>query len=147
VGEELDAQVRAIRDRGIPISHIDSHHHVHTQWPLVGLTMRLARRFGIPAVRLSRNLGPRASIARQAYKRLVNGRLERAGLAAVRSFGSAIDADVPEEATGPVELMLHPGRAQDGRLIDVISGRDDLPDIAARWRSWGTLVGYRDLAA
>lgn len=50
------AQIEKVRSAGITVSHLDSHHHVHTL-PALFLTLcRLLRRSGVPAVRITRNL-------------------------------------------------------------------------------------------
>jgi chitin disaccharide deacetylase len=53
---ELSAQIQKIKDLGVPVSHFDSHHHVHTVPGLFGVLKQLQRRFGVRKVRLSMNL-------------------------------------------------------------------------------------------
>jgi len=49
---EWSAQIERVIGSGIPVSHIDSHQHVHALPGIAGLTFRLARRYGIPFVRV-----------------------------------------------------------------------------------------------
>lgn len=50
---ELRAQLERILARGLPITHLDSHHHVHVFEPVATVVGELAREFGIPFVRRS----------------------------------------------------------------------------------------------
>ena len=53
---EWCAQLDRAKDFNVPVSHIDSHHHVHTI-PWLFLTLcKLARRYRIPAIRRSMDL-------------------------------------------------------------------------------------------
>ena len=49
---EWSAQVRKLRSYGLAISHIDSHHGVHTEGRLLGVLKRLQYKFGIRKVRI-----------------------------------------------------------------------------------------------
>ncbi len=46
VARELNAQLTAFRATGLPISHIDSHHHVHMFPPVFGAALAAARSNG-----------------------------------------------------------------------------------------------------
>ena len=142
---ELSTQVDAVLAFGISPSHFDSHHHVHTQWPVSTIVMRIARRYGVSAIRLTRNCGPSPRLARRIYKIAFNARLARAGLAPTRHFGSAEDAASLVQFAGPVEIMVHPSLDNGGRVVDITSGARRLEDVAAYWRTVGTLVSYREL--
>ncbi|WP_044338427.1 chitin disaccharide deacetylase [Rossellomorea aquimaris] len=45
---EWEAQVDKFLSFGLPLSHIDSHHHVHSFRPLIPVVKRLSERFGVP---------------------------------------------------------------------------------------------------
>jgi chitin disaccharide deacetylase len=53
---EWTAQVNKIRSLGVEISHLDSHHDVHTDPRLFFTLKRLQQRFGLRKVRLTENL-------------------------------------------------------------------------------------------
>jgi predicted glycoside hydrolase/deacetylase ChbG (UPF0249 family) len=56
---EWSAQVEQFLSYGIPLSHVDSHHHTHTIPALFLVLKKLQRRFGIRRIRISKNLyGP-----------------------------------------------------------------------------------------
>lgn len=123
VAAELRAQLDAVVAVGVRPSHIDSHHHVHTAWPLATITIALAREYGVPAIRLTRNCGPSPSLPVQLYKKALNNRIRRAGLAAVAHFGSVQDvAGILENAVGPIEVMTHPVTTGDGTVVDEPGG-------------------------
>jgi len=108
VETEIEAQVRACLDRLVCPTHLDSHHHIHTEWAIGALVITVARRYGIKAIRLSRNCGPGIDPVHKLYKWAYNTRLRRYGLAKTRYFGSATDVkDVLAMAAGDVEVMVH----------------------------------------
>jgi predicted glycoside hydrolase/deacetylase ChbG (UPF0249 family) len=109
VETEIEAQVKACLDRGLYPTHLDSHHHVHTEWAIGASVIAVARRYGIKAIRLSRNCGPGIDLAHKFYKWAYNTRLRRYGLAKTRFFGSVADVQkIPAAAaSGDVEVMVH----------------------------------------
>jgi len=56
VHEEWRAQILAARRAGLSITHIDSHHHVHTLPALFLALKGVQREFGIRKVRISQNV-------------------------------------------------------------------------------------------
>ena len=53
VEEEWDAQIQKVRDAGIRPTHLDGHKHVHMLPGLFEIALRLAKRHGIEAIRVS----------------------------------------------------------------------------------------------
>jgi hopanoid biosynthesis associated protein HpnK len=49
---EVRAQLERFRDTGLPLSHVDGHHHMHLHPVVLGILVALAREFRIPAIRL-----------------------------------------------------------------------------------------------
>jgi predicted glycoside hydrolase/deacetylase ChbG (UPF0249 family) len=146
---EWTAQIQRCVDAGLTLSHIDSHHHVHTVWPLLNIAIDVARKFGISRLRLSRNIGPKPTLAKQAYKALINRRIWSSQLSPVRYFGSVYDAlssDPPTAA--PLELMVHL-RMIGGTIMDVVAGRPDrfsaLDDALSAIGVRGNLVSYSEV--
>ena len=118
---ELRAQVDRVRGAGLAASHLDSHHHVHTEPGIAGVVIALAREQGVQRVRLARNCGTGIGPANRAWKSLLNSRLRRAGLAGTMWFGS-LDDYLHLCAAGvdaaSFELMTHPVLGADGGLED-----------------------------
>ena len=53
VEKEWDAQIQKVRDSGIRPTHLDGHKHVHMLPGLFEIALRLARKHGIEAIRVS----------------------------------------------------------------------------------------------
>jgi hopanoid biosynthesis associated protein HpnK len=167
VEEELTAQVARARDAGLRPSHLDSHQHVHLHPALLPIVVRVARRFGIGAMRASRRLESARSLrsalltlaSRRGARRLreaqvrtpdalvgiaETGRLDEARL-------QALVAALPE---GTSELVCHPG-AGDGAIgsaygwgfgWDAEAAALTSPAVRETVRREGVrLIAYRDL--
>jgi len=125
VEHELEAQVRACLRRGLRPAHLNSHHHFHAEWPVGAIVARLAKRYGIESVRITRNCGPGMGVARRLYKAAYNRRLRKFGLSTVDYFGS-VDHVLPllPGLAGTCEVSVHPGFDAHGVLIDRLSGEN-----------------------
>ena len=121
---EFAAQIQTCMDRGIRPTHLDSHQHVHTEWAIGAAAIRVARRFGIRAIRLSRNCGPGIDWVHRTYKAAYNTRLRIYGLAKTQYFGSVRDVlTVLATTRDDVEVMVHLAGANAG---DVASRGDGI---------------------
>lgn len=71
LADEINAQIDIIQSLGITISHADSHHHVHTIYPLRHVFAEVLRQRGIKKIRLGVNfVTPRQKLhLYQWYKR------------------------------------------------------------------------------
>lgn len=58
VREELLTQYTKLKDNGVNISHVDSHHHIHTSLPMLFVIPSLLKEIGINKVRRIRNNFP-----------------------------------------------------------------------------------------
>ena len=94
---EWGAQIRKVRDAGIQPTHLDGHKHVHMLPGLFEIALRLAKKYGIGAIRVS---------------------LEESSLRAALSFGSKQRAGVVLKqgvrARG-LKLLARDAREQAGR--------------------------------
>jgi predicted glycoside hydrolase/deacetylase ChbG (UPF0249 family) len=123
---EIGAQLLACERQGIPPTHLDSHHHMHTEWGIAPIVVRAAKLHGIRAIRLALNCGPGrrgASAAHRmsasAYRGAHNVYLRCHRLAKTAYFGDASDtAHVLKTTRADVEVMVHPTLDECGRLID-----------------------------
>jgi len=119
VEAEFATQIQACLDRGIHPTHLDSHQHIHTEWPIGEITIRVARQYGIGAIRLTRNCGTGIGLGHKLYKAAYNARLRTYGLAKTRYFGSAKDvATVLATTQDDVEIMVHVTVAETDKLLD-----------------------------
>jgi hypothetical protein len=129
VSAELEAQIAACRARGVPVTHLDSHHHVHTELGLGPLVVALARRLRVPYVRLARNTSHAVSPPTRLNRTVFNARLRRHGLAATRFMGDVDDyvdfrdSGASAAALADFEVMVHPVLDDAGGLVDLHSSQ------------------------
>lgn len=141
---EFRAQIARVLGDGIRVDHLNSHQHVHMIPAIFRLTCRLAREFGIPCVRLVRELPYGAGGLRkhvQPYvnsnfaKRLLLNRLARINEKAASKFGipttdyfvgvnytsdmstRPVVSGLQAAPYGSVELLLHPAIGPDRRDV------------------------------
>jgi predicted glycoside hydrolase/deacetylase ChbG (UPF0249 family) len=141
VEKEWDAQIRKVRDAGITPTHLDGHKHVHMLPGLFEIALKLAKRHGIGAIRVSLEASSlRAALASGArqnsgvvlkqgvqargLKLLARDAREQAGRAGISTAdyfcGIAQTGELTREGVeqflkslpaGTTELMCHPGYA------------------------------------
>lgn len=58
IKNELKAQIETVKSLGIQISHADSHHHVHTIYPLHSIINEVLEEYGIKKIRLGTKVEP-----------------------------------------------------------------------------------------
>jgi len=115
---ELSAQVQRVLDAGIPVSHFDSHQHIHTIPRMFPVLKTLQRRFGVRKVRCTITLLPaseRMTRLRSLRKRLFRFALRHIyttkspdGLGDFLDFYALLGtAQIPQFRC--LELMVHPG--------------------------------------
>jgi predicted glycoside hydrolase/deacetylase ChbG (UPF0249 family) len=114
--EEMQAQLERLREAGIQPTHLDSHHHVHTEWAIAPLVCRLARAYGIRRIRLTRNMGTVDNYPRRLYKKVFNRWYlgPRSGLANTDYFGDIRDMKTFSGMTGEGAGELGAGTAAAG---------------------------------
>ncbi len=126
LAREFRAQLEAVQQLGVTVSHLDSHQHLHL-WPLVReVVLDLAVEAGIGAVRVPRSTTPfpgagvnllAAALARRATSRGLSFPTRAAGVdEAGRMDGDRIEsalARLSASGAGAVELSAHPGEADD----------------------------------
>ncbi|HUP85529.1 MAG TPA: ChbG/HpnK family deacetylase [Acidimicrobiales bacterium] len=167
LAKEFRAQLEAVRQLGIDITHVDTHQHLHL-WPLVrDVVLDLAVEYGIPAVRVPRSTTafPGAGVnflANELAKRAsARGLLfpdQAAGVdEAGRMDGDRIDVALTRLAASgaaAVELSTHPGEGDDPdrrryrwnyRWEDELHALTSLSARAAVERHGFTLGTYADL--
>jgi chitin disaccharide deacetylase len=146
---ELCAQVERVGSMGVGISHIDSHHHVHTM-PFVFPAMKaVQRRYGIRRVRLAKNFySPEQPCPaglvwkKRAYNWALRSMYATRTTDAFTEFLTYYHAEpTRKRMPGRIELMVHPGAsyaAEETALLDT--------DWIARSESSLQLISYAQLA-
>lgn len=119
--EEIEAQIRRYLTFGLPEKHLDSHHHVHTDFSVWKVAEPLLRKYDFRSVRISRNMYEKTNVFNALYKKKYNKRVQKTGMETTDFFGSFRDFEkyapqLPENAL--VEIMLHPMFSEDGILMD-----------------------------
>lgn len=136
---ELDAQITLFLELGFKSMHIDSHHHVHTNYPVYRAINELSAKYHYEYIRLSRNLYRGGSLFNGIYKAVYNRGIHRLADRHSACFGSYRDLmtyflldpdnrdDRCREASDPmlklysdkdVEIMVHPMYGENGELMD-----------------------------
>ena len=112
VRTEIRAQMLRYKEFGLPLMHIDSHHHAHTDPAVLGIVLSLASEMGFHTIRISRNVpSAKQTIHKKLIKSLVNRQIKATGLAHSDYFGSVVEVancikKLPSGAS--VEIMVHP---------------------------------------
>jgi len=114
---EFSAQMERLLAAGIPVSHIDSHHHVHNLPSVFPVLKAVQRRYGIHKVRISQNLyapGYRLRADLRVKKMLYNWALRNwyrtkttDGFTDLRTFCGLSRTTALRLRT--LEIMVHPG--------------------------------------
>lgn len=119
---EFKAQLERVLAEGVQPIHLDSHHHVHTEWALAPLVRRLGLEYGIPRIRLTRNIGTMPSVPKRLYKAVFN-RFRLSGFRNTDYFGDITDMNYfsrkVHEPGKVFEIMVHPLFDETGGLIDL----------------------------
>ena len=121
--EEIRAQITRAREHGLPLTHLDSHHHFHTELSLAGTVLSVASAMRIPRVRPARNCGRGTRTIRRVKHAAYNRKLTASGLRQVEYFGSIDDIIwllSVRQGGSPltVEIMVHPAGERGRPVID-----------------------------
>lgn len=113
IKEELLAQIRMIESYYLPLSHCDSHHHVHTIWGLQNVFDEVLREEGFTKIRIAWHEStynklrhPIRSIKRELIIRFYKKRFKTTD--AFYSYADYMGVAI-KDPHREVELMCHPG--------------------------------------
>lgn len=129
IAAEVGAQIRRCRDAGLPLTHADSHQHVHNE-PMVFLAIQpVLKRLGIRHLRISRNMDSLPIVSPKHMAKLCfNHWISLHGLRGTDYFGTVENFEQFRSedrlATASIEILTHPSLNQQGTLIDHL---DNLP--------------------
>jgi len=137
---EIEAQIVAFRETGLPLSHIDGHLNIHMHPTVFDILQELMPRYGITSFRLSReNLGANLAVDRKRllgkaadafiFNRLANRcrpYLDQQGVAYAGEVKGLLNSGRMTEEyllraldrleEGVTEIYFHPGCHPDGEL-------------------------------
>ena len=121
IQKEVKAQISKIKLSGIPLTHFDSHEHVHTEYGIYAAIRDVLREEGIETIRLTTNC-LKTSLGKSVYKNWFNKKLSRDGFRTSDYFMSFFDNVVLREDQKVIELMIHP-KMENEKLIDHVTGK------------------------
>lgn len=120
VSKEISAQIDRLISSGIKITHVDSHHHVHTAPNLTDIFLQIMSEYKLRKLRISRNIGD-IQITKRQLKNLFNLRLKLKGYKSTELFGSLYDLKDKIHEDKSLELMVHPDFNCNDELIDRVN--------------------------
>jgi len=155
VERELAAQVERLAAAGIPLTHFDTHKHVHLYPPVFEIVARLAVRFGIPVVRVPYEPGSWLNAVLWVWAARNYRVAARLGLRTPHFIGRidtgvltppALHELLRNARPGVTELMVHPGYVDDAlrRLpTRLVESRLEEVALLCRMETRALLVGER----
>lgn len=153
---ETEAQIASLIDRGVRISHVDSHGHLHKFTPFREALRRVLPKFGITRVRTAQDL-----YLKKPYKSFNYwyGPIFRRRLSALfdttahfympssawdESWARSLMGLLPRLKGATLEVGVHPGYEEPWRVLE----RTGLIEFADLARAAGhTVAGWKDLPA
>jgi predicted glycoside hydrolase/deacetylase ChbG (UPF0249 family) len=111
VRNEFKAQLTKLHSIGLSPSHIDGHHHIHTEWAIYKEIRRILFLRGPMRMRLSRthgfgSIGLRG-IFKMAYKQFYNHKLRTDGFSTTDVMGEFPDFILTDSNWNDAEIMVH----------------------------------------
>ena len=125
--KELAAQIEKVQSCGIPITHLDSHHHVHEFIGVTNVLLALKKQYHIPSIRILNNLEKSDKIYKRLYRANINLYLKAKGANYSDFFGDQLDFQLKYKKrpsfinNSSIEIMVHPDYNSEGKLIDKIN--------------------------
>lgn len=121
---ELATQIENVRLAGIPITHVDTHHHIGDMWSLTQILLDLLKAYKIPSMRILNNLNQSSAFYKTGYRSIVNQyiKLHRANFSDY--FGNLPESVSKLRSCGSlfknrkIEIMVHPDYNDDGIIVD-----------------------------
>jgi predicted glycoside hydrolase/deacetylase ChbG (UPF0249 family) len=149
VYQELCAQIQRVASLGVRISHVDSHHHVHTRPIFFPVLKEVQRRFHIRRVRLAKNFysSDRPCPAdllwkKRAYNWALRSMYETHTTDAFTEFLTYYHAEATRKRSiGRIELMVHPGASYAAEETAILES-----DWTARTGLPVQLISYAELS-
>lgn len=123
--KEYSKQIEKIKNSGIPITHLDTHHQIHDMWGIMQVLVHLLKTYNIPSMRILNNLDI-TEFYKITYRNMVNSYLKSRKINFTDYLGSQVDFSKalyknPEfTKTKSVEIMVHPAYNAAGTLIDIL---------------------------
>src|SRR6202142_1008241 len=121
LASEIRAQVELCRTCGLPLTHADSHHHIHTIIPIFSVMGPLLKQLGIYNIRITGILG-RRSPAKKGLNRIFNYWVQSNGFHTTKYFGDIFSfmALLKKKSafSSSIDIMILPDLDDKGTLMD-----------------------------
>ncbi|MBW4891103.1 ChbG/HpnK family deacetylase [Mucilaginibacter sp. HMF5004] len=122
---EIEAQVLKVVNSKVKITHIDSHHHLHTLPGFYEIFLDAAQRHKVK-LRLAQTYNE-GSYIKFLFRRYINRKITNSGCNYSDQFETIdyfLSNKIPRKDKGATELMLHPDFDISGQLTDHYSATD-----------------------
>lgn len=122
---EIQAQISRLKDSGIPISHVDGHHHIHTEWGIYKAIKGVLLENGITRLRISRNSFSTSKRnlfnPKYLYKLIFNYLIRFNGFDCTKKMGEFPDFfHSKSNQNETVEVMVHFVKKNENYMLDGI---------------------------
>ena len=149
VEAEIEGQIKAFKDSGLELTHLDGHHHLHALPDLFPLIVEKMLRHDIKTVRFSQSFDlvkyPPISWSDNFFNDM-KGLLIKSGIGYANYFIAGWKSyDLKRLKDGVTELMTHPGTAENWRMEELATLTCDEWREAIREQGT-TLISFKELA-
>lgn len=141
--KEIEAQLIRLLDNGVKVTHIDSHHHLHSSPFILPIVMKLSQKYGIYKIRGIRNyyhhsINEYLRLGWKLYAKLLNSRCVMTDYFCSISEYLSSDLIVNNSI---IELMCHPGHPKRSFREEI----ESLTDFVKKIKDDIKLISYSDL--
>jgi hypothetical protein len=122
--EEFAAQIKKVRNAGIQINHIDTHHHIDEVLPITKIILSLLKEYDIPSMRILNNLNQSTRFYKSGYRSILNHHIRSKKANFSDFFGNREEAisrlrnDKPVRRGHCLEIMVHPDLNSESVIVD-----------------------------
>lgn len=146
---EIETQINRLRDAGISISHVDGHHHIHTEWGIYSAIKDVLIQNGIKRTRISRNSFTNSNRNRfnlkSLYKLIFNYRVRKNGFNCTTRMGEFQDFFMRKSNKNEtIEVMVHFVKKDENYLLDGIESPEYNIEVKD-FIQGNQLISYSDL--
>ena len=123
---EFAAQIEKLQKNNIPITHIDTHHHIHEVFTITKIILELKEKYNIPSIRILNNLEKSNKFYKRIYRHFINYYIKSKKANYSDLFGNRSDyIEILNNSSSilrkkSIEVMVHPDYDYRGEIIDKV---------------------------